>query len=155
METINRNKKLIWAGVVLAVLILAVIGWQYWQYIHSMSYQQTQGIKNLEKMAEESDKYGGKTPEETVALFAYAVKKGDFDLASKYGNPSLIKPALEKMKSDGQIDTLVNGLENGKLEENPGFGGNSFDLRITENSKNYWVLSLYKSNGGIWKIVEF
>ncbi|MDP3004386.1 MAG: hypothetical protein Q8N43_02690, partial [Candidatus Azambacteria bacterium] len=33
----NRKKKLIWAGVILAALILSVIGWQYWQYAYSNS----------------------------------------------------------------------------------------------------------------------
>lgn len=33
----DRKKKLIWAGVILAALILSVIGWQYWQYAYSNS----------------------------------------------------------------------------------------------------------------------
>lgn len=37
-----RNKKLIAAGAILAVLILSVIGWQYWQYTQSPYYKQTQ-----------------------------------------------------------------------------------------------------------------
>jgi len=45
-----RNKKLIWAGVILAALILAVIGWQYWQYIHSPYYQQMKAVKMIENM---------------------------------------------------------------------------------------------------------
>src|SRR3989344_2339975 len=32
----------------------------------------------------ENDTYGGTTPEETLALFIDALKKGDIDLASKY-----------------------------------------------------------------------
>jgi len=45
-----RNKKLIWVGVILAALILAVIGWQYWQYIHSPYYQQMKAVKMIENM---------------------------------------------------------------------------------------------------------
>ena len=86
-----RNKKLIWAGAVLAVLILAVVGWQYWQYTQTPFYKQTQMVKAIDESLKESEKWGGKTPEETVALFTDAVKKGDFALASKYGNPELIK----------------------------------------------------------------
>ena len=81
----KRKKKLIAAGVVLAVLILSIIAWQYWQYTQSPYYKQMQAVKTLENMAKESDKWGGKTPEETVALFTDAVKKGDFELAGKYG----------------------------------------------------------------------
>ncbi len=168
METINfgqeennsapkapRNKKLIWSGVILAVLILSVIGWQYWQYIHSPYYQQMQGVKYLERIAKESDKWGGKTPEETVVLFRDAVKKGDFDLASKYGDPKLIKPELEKMKTDGKIEQLIKDLENGKIEITPGFDGYAADFIVKENNQQIHIFGLFKSEGGIWKIVEF
>lgn len=166
----KRRRKLIWAGIILAALILAVIGWQYWQYTHSMYYRQMQAVKYLEKMAKESDKWGGKTPEETVRLFTEAVKKGDFDLASKYGpseeslklieDPTIrdqksIKKQLEKMKSDGRIEQLIKDLESAKLEENPGFNGNNYNLVIYESGKKYWLLSLGKSDGGTWKIDEF
>jgi hypothetical protein len=151
----NRNKKLIWAGVVLAVLILAVIGWQYWQYIHSPYYQQMKAVKMIEAQQKESDKWGGKTPEETVRLFTEAVKKGDFELASKYGKPE-IKPDLEKIKSDGNIDLLIKDLEVGEIVNTPGFGPDSMDLVIKENDKvKYVVLSMGKSEGGTWKIDEF
>jgi len=150
-----RNKKLIWAGIILAVLILSVIGWQYWQYTQSPYYKQMQAVKTLEEMAKESDKWGGKTPEETVALFTDAVKKGDFELASKYGNPDLIKPELEKMKVDEKMDLLVKELETGKIEEISGFSGNNVNLMAEIDGLRVRVLSMYKSDGGTWKIVEF
>ena len=102
-----RNRKLIWAGIVLAALILAVIGWQYWQYTQTPYYQQMRAVKMIEAQQKESDKWGGKTPEETVRLFTEAVKKGDFELASKYGRDE-IKSELEKMKIEGKIDQLIN-----------------------------------------------
>lgn len=151
----KRRRKLIWAGIILAALILAVVGWQYWQYTQSPYYQQMKAVKEIEKMAKESDKWGGKTPEETVRLFTEAVKKGDFELASKYGREELIKPKLEQLKTGEKIDVLISGLEKGELEENLGFGGDSFDLRVKEDSEKYWIMSLFKSDGGTWKIVEF
>ena len=151
----NKNKKLIWAGIILAVLILSVGVWQYWQYTHSVYYQQMKAVKMIEKDLVEQDKWGGKTPEETVRLFTEAVKKGDFELASKYGREEEIKAKLERLKSDNKLDVLINGLENGKLEENQGFGGDSFDLRIIDDGEKYLILSLYKSDGGTWKIVTF
>ena len=152
----NRNKKLIWAGVILAVLILSVIGWQYWQYIHSPYYQQMKAVKMIEAQQKESDKWGGKTPEETVALFKSAIEKSDFELASKYGRSEDIKPALEKINNDGNIRLLIKDLENGMLEESPDFAGEYVDLIIKESGKTkYSVLTMHKSDGGIWKIVEF
>jgi len=151
----NRKKKLIWAGIILAALILSVIGWQYWRYIHSTYYQQMQGVKYLERMAKESDKWGGKTPEETVALFRGAVEKGDFDLASKYGKQS-IKSDLEKIKAEGNIGALLKDLEIGKMENKIGFGADYRDFVIKENGEiKYIILTIRKSDGGAWKIVEF
>ncbi|MDO8743235.1 MAG: hypothetical protein Q7J30_01595 [Candidatus Azambacteria bacterium] len=150
-----RNKKLIWAGIILAALILSVIGWQYWQYTNSVYYQQMKAVKAIEKDLKEQDKWGGKTPEETVRLFTEAIKKGDFDLASKYGNEEKIKPVLEKMRIEGKIDQLINWLAIGELQEIPGFGGDNFDLIVKENSQEVWILGLFRSDGGTWKITEF
>lgn len=148
-----RNRKLIWAGIILAALILAVIGWQYWQYTQSVYYQQMKAVKEIEKMARESDKWGGKTPEETVRLFTEAVKKGDFELASKYGNTELIKPKLEQIKNNDKLNTLIRGLETGEIKM---FSGeNDANLEIKENGQKFRILSLSKSEGGTWKIDEF
>ena len=150
-----RNRKLIWAGIILAALILAVVGWQYWQYTHSVYYQQMKAVRELEKMAIESDKWGGKTPEETVRLFTEAVKKGDFELASKYGNREQIMPVLDKIKTEGKIDQLIKWLTTGELQEIPGFGSNDFNLIVKENGQKIWILSMGRSEGGTWKIDEF
>ena len=151
----GRKKKLIMAGGVLAVLILAVAGWQYWQYTQTPYYQQMKMVEAIDESIKESDKWGGKTPEETVKLFTEAVKKGDFELAGKYGSPELITPKLEQLKTGGKIDVLISGLEKGELEENKGFDGNSFDLRVKEGGENYWIMGLFKSDSGTWKIDEF
>ena len=109
----------------------------------------------IEAQQKESDKWGGKTPEETVALFKSAIEKGDFDLASKYGREEKITPVLEKIKSEGNIGQLIRWLEIGELQEIPGFGGDNFDLIVKENDQEIWIMNLYKSDGGTWKIVEF
>ena len=150
-----RNRKLIWAGIIVAALILAVIGWQYWQYMQSPYYQQMRAVKMIEAQQKESDKWGGKTPEETVRLFTEAIKKGDFELASKYGREELIKPELEKVKSLNKMDLLIKELEIGKIEEISGFGGNNVNLIAIIDGLKVRVLSMYKSDGGTWKIVEF
>lgn len=149
----KRRRKLIWSGVILAALILAVIGWQYWQYTQSPYYQQMKAVKEIEKMAKESDKWGGKTPEETVRLFMEAIKKGDFELASKYGNRDQIFPVLERMKNEEKINKLVNWLETGEIKTFA--GGNDINLMIKENGKEFWILSMHKSDSGTWKIDEF
>ncbi|KKS73636.1 MAG: hypothetical protein UV53_C0035G0007 [Candidatus Azambacteria bacterium GW2011_GWE1_42_9] len=108
----------------------------------------------IEKSLKESEKWGGKTPEETVALFTDAVKKGDFELAGKYGDEE-IKSELEQMKTDGKIEQLIKWLKTGELREISGFGGNDFNMTIKENGQEIWILSMHKSDNGIWKIDEF
>lgn len=149
----KRRRKLIWAGIILAALILAVIGWQYWQYTQSPYYQQMKAVKAIEKDLKEQDKWGGKTPEETVRLFTEAVKKGDFELAAKYGREDQIIPKLERMKTNGRIEQLLTWLEVGEIKMFD--GGGDADLKIKENGKELWVLSMHKSDGGTWKIDEF
>ena len=151
----NKNKKLIWAGIILAALILSVGVWQYWQYTHSVYYQQMKAVKMIEKDLVEQDKWGGKTPEETVRLFTEAVKKGDFELASRYGKEEQIRSKLENLKAENKINQFLKDFDTAELKEIPGFGGNNFHLVINENGKEYWILSLYKSEGGTWKIVKF
>ena len=153
-----RNKKLIWSGVVLAVLILSVISWQYWQYTHSAYYQQMKAVKALEKLYVD-DTMGGKTPEETLALFLDAVKKEDFDLASQYaiyGMRDSIKSNLLKIKNDGNMSLLIEDLNRTEKIMTPEFGPDSLDFVIKENDiKKYTVLSMDKNKNGIWKINEF
>lgn len=153
MPSDGKNKKLILAGVILAVLILSVIGWQYWQYTQTPYYKQMKAVKELEKITKESDKWGGKTPEETVTLFADAVKSGDFELASKYGNSEVIKAELEKMKTDGQINLLIKELETGKVEDF--LDGDDVNLMAEVEGLKVRVLSMHKSERGLWRIDEF
>ena len=67
--------------------------------------------KNLDELYKK-DTYGGATPEETLALFINALKKGDTDLAAKYFVP-------EKQKQE--VDDLRVGKENGNLDFLVGF----------------------------------
>ena len=125
---------------------------QYWQYTQSPYYQQMKAVKAIEKDLAEQDKWGGKTPEETVRLFTEAVKKGDFELAAKYGRDE-IKLELEKMMVTGQMNLLMRELEIGKIVIFD--GGYDADLRADIDGVKMRVLSMHKSDGGTWKIDEF
>ncbi len=149
----NRNKKLIWAGVILAVLILSVIGWQYWRYIHSSYYQQMKAVKMLEKLYAD-DNIGGKTPEETLALFLEAVKKEDFDLAGQYavyGGREDLKKWLIGIKENGQIDEFIKAYSQAIKEKG---AGTDVQFSVYENGKEVSNIGLSKNPKGIWKIVN-
>ncbi len=156
----SRNKKLIWTGVVLAALILSVIGWQYWQYIHSTYYQQMKAVKALEKLYAD-DTMGGKTPEETLALFLEAVKKEDFDLASQYAIFDLqseIKNTLAEYKNSEYWQIYLGWLSSTKksLKKDYNFGPDSATYESFDNQgRRVIFVSLVKNKNGIWKINEF
>jgi len=157
----KRRRKLIWAGAILAVLVAAVGGWQYWQYTQSDYYKQMKGIKELEKMAEESDKWGGKTPEETVRLFTEAVKKGDFELASKYGISNVqseIKDTLNSYKNSEYWQNYLKWLDSVKKSDKKdyNFGPNSVTYEsFDDQGRRVVFISLQRSDIETWKIDEF
>ena len=148
----NRKKKLIWAGIILAVLILSVIGWQYWQYTHSTYYQQMKAVKELEKLYAD-DTMGGKTPEETLALFLDAVKKEDFELASQYaiydGREDL-KKWLISIKEKGQITEFIIAYSQAIKEKG---AGTDIQFSVYEDGKEISNIGLSKDLKGIWKII--
>ena len=148
----NRKKKLIWAGIILAVLILSVIGWQYWQYTHSTYYQQMKAVKELEKLYAD-DTMGGKTPEETLALFLDAVKKEDFELARQYaiydGREDL-KKLLISIKEKGQITEFIIAYSQAIKEKG---AGTDIQFSVYEDGKEISNIGLSKDLKGIWKII--
>ena len=157
----KKKKKLIMAGAVLVVLILSVIGWQYWQYTQSPYYKQMQAVKTLDDMAKESDKWGGKTPEETVVLFTDAVKKGDFELAGRYGIVEIqseIKSTLNTYKNSEYWQDYLNWIGSVKKNSSKDYdlGPDSATYESFDNQGRRVVfISLSKSESGTWKIDEF
>ncbi len=82
----------------------------------------TQAMQTFED-ALRADTYGGTTPEETLALFIDALKKGNTGLASKYFalNTNMNSPdyltrrewetALDQAKTEGKLERIVGVLE--------------------------------------------
>ncbi len=90
-----RTKKKVWV-ILIAVfaLILLAGGYFAWTKYFSPEAQRERKLQeNIDKYTSamktfeetmRADTYGGKTPEETLAMFIDALKKGDIELASKY-----------------------------------------------------------------------
>ena len=71
--------------------------------------------RSVDQYAKEikADKYGGKTPEETYAMFVEALKKEDIDLAVKYfvkGEQSEYKKMFEDIKKNGKWDMMMEDV---------------------------------------------
>lgn len=91
-EEINKLASSKKSKILLAAIIIAgvLIGWEigirvYFYYIRP--YFSGMAYRNYVDdyiQLQLNDKVGGDTPEETVDLFIAALKKGDYDLASKY-----------------------------------------------------------------------
>ena len=107
------------------------------------------------KRAYETDIYGGETPDETLALFIEALKKGDIDLASKY----FVVEKQEEMrgefgigKENNNIDFLIGFLENSKGSQ---INQNEYEFVVTEKEKIIMSFNLVlNTQTNKWKIYE-
>ncbi|MEK7115422.1 MAG: hypothetical protein AAB862_00545, partial [Patescibacteria group bacterium] len=131
------NKKII----ILGAVILAVGGVIFYKNINTFDPSvdtrtfKTAGefenyYKNLDEVYKK-DTYGGATPEETLALFIDALKKGDTDLAAKYFVPEKQKQEAEDLrigKEKGNLDFLIGYLGKAKLGKK--FSENQYRLTV-------------------------
>jgi len=101
---------------VIIIIILTIFGWLtrdfWWQ-----KYQQNKVLREFTALenAYKDDTYGGATPEETLALFIDALKKGDAELASKYFVPEKreeYKKAMINWTRLGKNNDIANQLAN-------------------------------------------
>lgn len=100
-----QNIKYIIGFILLLAIGYGALQWvRDYQYKHSAEYAASQYYDELQQRYQD-DTYGGSTPEETLALFIDALKKGDVDLASKY---------FEIKKQDEAKNTLITLSKNEK-----------------------------------------
>ena len=156
----NRRKlKFIFVAIV-SIGLGAVIGnnlYIYWQRTNSLNQlaqQQEEADAKAygEKMA---DTYGGKTPAETLRLYIDAVKKGDYELASKY---FVAKDQAEdliylKDASAGGLAIYINNVETTYASIENGIGGYSSDKKEFGTIKPFFSEFVLYPNG-IWKLIK-
>lgn len=157
METKNEKKKSLGQGVkskaIIALLvvvglfvgyILGVIGYVniIGPYIAKIKYQRA--IEEYLKPYKE-DFVGGNTPEETVDLFIEALKKGDYELASKYFTVEQQEVWRKKFQeiTKKQLDSWI-----GKIEEN------KKNWRKEQQDENKFIIK-YNTGEGEDEITHF
>ena len=154
------NKKII----ILGAVILAVGGVIFYKNINTFDPSvdtrtfKTAGefenyYKNLDEVYKK-DTYGGATPEETLALFIDALKKGDTDLAAKYFVPEKQKQEAEDLKigkEKGNLDFLIGYLEKASYgKENL---KNFYQMTVAENGKAIFNISfVFNPSTKVWKL---
>lgn len=139
---------------------------RYLQYLDEAKGAEKKAMEEQEKLLDvyRQDTIGGKTPEETLAGFVDALKKKDFDLASKYvilEEQESFKKELEG-HSEENINKMINGLDGASNKWTE-------DTNLTsENFKSYYYKTMvderevtvsveFKLNpySNVWKIKSF
>ncbi len=115
--------------------------------------------KQREKLLS-NDHYGGKTPEETLALFVEALKKKDYKLAAKYYVPWKWEEMENRMEllvsKEDRLNKFINAYTNGIIEKKKRVS--FYDIYIYDNKEDrypYVIEFIFNDKTGIWKIEEF
>ena len=171
-----KNKFFI-AGAGFVVLILSISARFTWEnYFSPQAKQNKLFEQNLQKYtsgmeafeaAMKADTYGGKTPEETLAMFVDALKKGDIDLASKYfmldtntQSPDYLtrrkwESGLNDLENNNGISNIVLAIESKATSTSRNLGTPTLFEFVVYNDKevinNSIDLRLNKYSG-VWKI---
>lgn len=157
--------------VSLILIIIAVSG-----YIigNQMKYQldirkADKVVENFQESLEEpykNDTYGGKTPEETWAMFLDALKKGDIELASKYyavgaGVAGRVPiDGIYSKQQDGQLNEWIKELKTLESDEQQSLSDDKrYYFYNYYNEKYKQTLSSpvvfdFNSHTKIWKISD-
>lgn len=155
------NKKII----ILGAVILAVGGVIFYKNINTFDPSvdtrtfKTAGefenyYKNLDEVYKK-DTYGGATPEETLALFIDALKKGDTDLAAKYFVPEKQKQEMENLligKKNNVLNLLVSDLEKEKVGSTISEGRYRFVTHDNNNNAEFQFDLIFNPSTKVWKI---
>ena len=161
MSLLNKHFWKFFAGLlgILALGFLAVYGSAIYDNSGSLrdwwnAKKAAREYEALKKLYEE-DTYGGKTPEETLALFIDALKKGDTDLAAKYvfiDDQEKVRTDLLQAQTTGNLDKAIErilSLRKSKLDKDQAWFVITDENRVVQ----YSVL-LGKNSNGLWKITE-
>lgn len=152
--TFSRGKK-VGIGVVVIVILLVIVFYglgknsdaiEAWLARRQERALQAWVDKNLarEKQAYRDDIDGGKTPEETVAIFLTALKAGNLDQAAKYYELPLQEKALKNLRDEktqyGNVDHTITYFEEvmkkGTKQCNEKGDGCTFNLKYV-NDKDF------------------
>jgi len=162
----QSKKNLIWFLIAFVILIggayFLILGLNLRKEpLLSEQYKEVEEItKNLESQMK-ADVEGGKTPEETLKLFADALRKGDIDLAVKYtkidtkNSRSNWYQILSEAKNNGKLLEFANILSLAVYDEKASYEGVAWFRLVDQNGTHLGDISLELNKyTGVWKISE-
>lgn len=166
-----KPKRKWWVFAVGFVIILAlgiIANWVWEEYLSPGTREARQMQEQYARYEDwqksyddalKADTYGGKTPEETLALFISALEKEDVDLASKYfmiesEKSNKLTEALTKMKAEKKLTTLVNILKTAIQSTRDTGSENSKEFVVINDAgvADYAILLKLNEQTKIWKI---
>lgn len=153
-------------NLIAAVVLVLVVGGTVWynKYntfdpsVDTKTFKTAGEFENYYKNLNElykKDTYGGITPEETLALFIDALKKGDTDLAAKYFVPEKQKNEAEELlagKKNNVLSLLINDLEKEKIGSNFSEGRYRFITHDNNNNAEFQFDLVLNPSTKVWKI---
>jgi len=157
----STKKPKIWRYALMALLaILIFLGFSVYRYnlvLNSPSQYEKDLAARLEaeKQAKMADTYGGYTPAETLQLYIDALKKADYELASKYFIESKRQADLDSYKNakTENVQNIIALLEQSlDLIKNDGGSYNPEKTGFAVLRPILVDFELYPN--GIWKIIE-
>lgn len=140
---------------------------RYLQYLDEAKGAEKKALEEQEKLLDvyRQDTVGGKTPEETLAGFVDALKKRDFDLASKYfwlDKQEEWREWLSKADQANKITEIISELESAPenwTEKTHFLGDNyknyTYTILVEEKEEVVGVELRFNPFSNIWKIKSF
>lgn len=171
---INKKSFLKFGSVFIGIILITLGGVYLWNNYLSESakvgrdlekkYQKFYEFQKNYEEAMKADTYGGKTPQETLAMFIEALKKEDIELASKYFALNTNEQSeyyltrkeweegLKKLKEEGEMqkiaDLLSKAVPAGSVME--GYFG--FEIRNENKDLIGEIDMIFNKYSGVWKI---
>lgn len=147
-------------GIIFVLLFVAVIG-----YVSGNLTKYSLDVRKADKAVDrfqgsleqpyKEDTYGGKTPEETWAMYIDAVKKGDVDLASMYYAVGVQKKRRDFLVEEKQIDGLKLYIEQLSTPLQKDESLPDFILANKEKAHYYYMVKDIETGEMIKNTVEF
>ncbi len=128
-------KKVVWiiSGAIFLLFSFWWVGAAALDAWHGYKWQkQTDAFMEAGRKPYKDDTYGGKTPEETWAMFLDALKKGDVELASKYFVVEKQGGWLVTLKKTQEADKIKIALSNLPSQLGKSDGPNQSEKRYYE-----------------------
>ncbi|MBI4121325.1 MAG: hypothetical protein HY457_03685 [Parcubacteria group bacterium] len=142
------------------IIALALVVWYVAAYLSPEARQERDVLEYFADLEEqyENDTYGGKTPEETLALFIQALESGDIELASKYFVPDRQEEQLKylnEIKIADNTKVFVEELSSPYEKRDFNGQGNYFVFFFDDPQGNGSMqVSIAQIPSGVWKILD-